>query len=216
MEYQRAVQFGEPLTRESTSRGSLSDEEKASTWYTGSELRAMRNEAFCLIKDVKSRQDMTNHISFASVVKRIYDACLHDSVPSSPDMKLFVEWARACPSRGGLEKFCTADVCEKVKVRRRNAIRVLLEIQKRSLDMTPDQRADQLHRAALKLSRGAMVYARVLGIADAASVKEHVEKRPHQEVSDCETEESGPIKKQRTVSPQSTVVFHPELTVVAE
>ncbi|KAI2490837.1 hypothetical protein MHU86_23721 [Fragilaria crotonensis] len=177
-QFKRAIHFGESSTRDIPARVDIKDEEKENIWYTGNDLLSMRIDAGFLIREVLDSQDFSNRRSFAAVLERTYDACGKSSVPTSPDIKLLVKWAKACPARRGLERFCSPEVADKVKDRRKYAIQALLEVQRRSADMAPEERAIRLQKASLKLSKVTKTYARVLGIVDAAAAKEDT-KRPH-------------------------------------
>ena len=181
-------------------------------WYTGKDLQDMRDDAYQLIQNVRSKQDPTNRIAFSAVIKRSYDACMNNSVPTSSDMRLLVRWNKICPSRRGLERFCTPAVGEHVKERRLKAIKAILEIQRRSSRMTPEQRADRLNKASVKLSKATRTFARLMGIADAAVAKE-AETRPDDEAFD-EINDVLPVKKPPTLSPpyQSAVIYQ-ELSI---
>ena len=150
----------------------MPDEEKENVWYSGKDLATMRLDAGYLIREVIDHQDVSNHISFASVLERTYEACGGNSVPVSSDIKLLVQWTKMCPARRGLERFCSPGVAHKAKDRRKHAVRALLEVQRRSGDMVPEERANRLRKASMKLSKVTKTYARVLGIVDAAAAKD--------------------------------------------
>jgi hypothetical protein len=171
------IHFGEPLTREMPARASLSDEEKEHMFYARDELRAMRDEASTLAKQVIRKQDLAKELSYAAVVKRTYDACCQGSsvVPKSEDIRLLVRWGKLRPARRGLEKVCVPDVCQRSRDRRLNAIQTVLEIQKRSKHLKRGEREQLLRKASVTVGQVTKVHARVLGIVDAAAVKDMLE-----------------------------------------
>jgi hypothetical protein len=179
LEYQPRshVQFGEPLTREMPPRASLSDEEKERMFYARDELRAMRDEASTLAKQVILKQDLNKESSYAAVVKRTYDACCQGNsvIPKSEDIRLLVRWGNLRPARRGLEKVCVPDVCQRSRDRRLNAIQTVLEIQKRSKHLKRGEREQLLRKASVTVGQVSKTHARVLGIVDAAAVKNMLE-----------------------------------------
>lgn len=206
---QRAfVQFGEPLTREMPARSSLSDEEKEAMFYAREELRAMRDEASTMAKQVIRKQNLEKPMSYAAVVKRTYDACcLGNAVPKSDDIRLLVRWGKLRPARRGLEKVCVPDVCQRSRDRRMKAVRTVLEIQKRAQHLKPSEREQLLRKASVTVGQVARVHARVLGIVDAASVTDMLEtettvaeKRALDEAFGSKLEDCQPMKRMRTVS----------------
>ena len=184
-------------------------------WYNGKELQDLKEDAYLLIQDVRSKQDPTNRIAFSAVIKRSYDACMNNSVPTSSDMRLLVRWNKVCPTRRGLERFYIPALGEHVKERRLKAIQAILEIQRRSSRMTPEQRAERLNKAAVKLSKASTTFARVMGIADAAVAKE-AETRLDDETFG-EMNNILPVKKPPTLSliDQSAVIYQ-ELSLAVE
>lgn len=171
------VQFGEPLTKEMPARASLSDEEREHMFYARDELRAMRDEASTLAKQVIRKQDLSKELSYAAVVKRTYDACCQGNsvIPKSEDIRLLVRWGKLRPARRGLEKVCVPDVCQRSRDRRLNAIQTVLEIQKRSKHLKKGEREQLLRKASVTVGQVAKIHARVFGIVDAAAVKDMLE-----------------------------------------
>jgi hypothetical protein len=203
---QRSVQFShESLhTVIPSCQISITDEEKDSIWYTIEELRSFRDDASLPINEHFDEPPKISisppQISYAAILTQMYESCRNGSVPSPSDMKLYVKWNKLCPSGRGVEKSYAPNLDRRFKERRYNAIRAILKIQTRCQDMDPHQRAERLRKASVQLSRTMRTYARVVGMADAAAVKESstIKKRFHNDDSDYDSlKEENSVKRPR-------------------
>lgn len=178
MQQKKYLRFGEPLTYENPSRASLSAADKETMYYSGDDLRDIRDAASALVQRVRKNKDLENQASYTSVVRRIYETCLQQSVPNSADIKLLVHWDKHRPSRRGLDPYCVSTVSSSRRKRRSQAMKAVIAAQEESKDISPDARAEILRTVSEKRSKASKVYARVLGITDAAVSKEIDQTKP--------------------------------------
>jgi hypothetical protein len=182
----------------------ITEDEKDEVWYSIDELRSFRDDA-----SLPSNEHFNGRgnfaislpqMSYADILTQMYESCRNGSVPSPSDMKLYVKWNKLCPSGRGIEKSYAPDLDRRFKERRYNAIRAILKIQTRCQDMDPHQRAERLRKASVQLSRTMRTFARVVGMADAAAIKEgSIKKRLHHDDFDCDSlnKEDTSVKRPR-------------------
>ncbi len=146
-------------------RSELSHQDRANMWFSADEYTNILESCRLLSRQLQG-----------SGRARLLDGSLQDlcdkhNSGSECDaaQQLLIRWSRHCSSCRGLERRIHVVEGRKRRHEQRQSIRLVLEAQELEKDCSPDERAEKLRDISEQTTEKARVFARKMGIADAAA-----------------------------------------------
>ncbi len=144
----------------------------ADTWYSKEEFRHLRMESHMVASGIRHRHetDKSNRLSYGNVLLSTYQSCARGEHPSQDTVHHLASWLEVATSRRGLEKMSQMEMHKQRRKAVSSAIFSVLDTQIALRDETFDTRADHLRLVYQKRSAPAILFARVLALADELAV----------------------------------------------
>jgi hypothetical protein len=150
------------------------EEDKASKWYSRSDLEYMKYKARTLSEEIHQRNSLTFHtLPYKDIISKAYEDCMRVGKPTRRNLQGLFTWISKGHSRRGLERWSVPRVG---KHRRWRQARVIHHVLKEQQEVKPMEsvrsRMKRLRETSELYSLAAKNFAEALGKADEVAAKD--------------------------------------------